>query len=194
MTASFDYSPGSPLTGQTVTFTSTSSTSVPENSIVTEEWDLDDDGQFDDDSGSTAQRSFAQAGSYTVSLHVVDNLGNEDVASSTVQVANRPPTASFTVSPNPASTGQTVNFNGSASSDSEGSIAKYEWDFDGDGSFETDTGTDATTSHSTAPDRVTPTARSRSTSGTSTETAASRPTPALRRPLPTHTAAPEPSR
>ena len=49
----------------------------------------------------------------------------------------QPPTASFTVTPNPAQTGQTVTFNGSASSDPDGPITKYEWDLDGDGTYET---------------------------------------------------------
>jgi YD repeat-containing protein len=54
------------------------------------------------------------------------------------------PTASFTATPNPATTGQQVSFNGAASSDPDGSIAKYEWDLDGNGSYETDTGATAT--------------------------------------------------
>ncbi len=62
-----------------------------------------------------------------------------------VFVNNTAPTASFTVTPNPAAIGATVTFNGTASSDPGGSIAKYEWDLDGDGTFETDTGTVATT-------------------------------------------------
>ena len=32
--------------------------------------------------------------------------------------------------------GQTVGFDGSASTDPDGPIAKYEWDIDGDGTFE----------------------------------------------------------
>jgi YD repeat-containing protein len=43
--------------------------------------------------------------------------------------------------------GGSVAFNASASSDPDGTIAKYEWDLDGNGSFETDTGTTKTTSH-----------------------------------------------
>jgi PKD repeat protein len=58
---------------------------------------------------------------------------------------NDPPTASFTVSPNPATTGQTVTFDGSASNDPNGSIVKYEWDLDGNGTYETTTTTPTTT-------------------------------------------------
>ena len=57
-----------------------------------------------------------------------------------------PPTASFTASPNPVNTGQTVSFDGTASSDTDGTVARYEWDLDGNGSYETDTGTTRTAS------------------------------------------------
>ncbi|HKH64344.1 MAG TPA: N,N-dimethylformamidase beta subunit family domain-containing protein, partial [Solirubrobacterales bacterium] len=56
------------------------------------------------------------------------------------------PVASFTASPNPAQAGQLVSFDASASSDPDGTVAKYEWDLDGNGSFEQNTGTTPTTS------------------------------------------------
>jgi hypothetical protein len=52
------------------------------------------------------------------------------------------PAASFTISPNPATTGSPVGFNGAASSDPDGSIASFSWNF-GDGT----TGGGATPSH-----------------------------------------------
>jgi YD repeat-containing protein len=57
------------------------------------------------------------------------------------------PTASFTATPNPVAPGNTVQFDGSASTDHNGTITKYEWDLDGNGTFETDTGSSPTTSH-----------------------------------------------
>jgi hypothetical protein len=56
-----------------------------------------------------------------------------------------PVQARFTIAPNPALTGRTVSFDGSASADASHKITKYEWDLDGDGTFETDTGTTPTT-------------------------------------------------
>jgi hypothetical protein len=53
---------------------------------------------------------------------------------------NTLPVASLTASPNPALTGQTVTYDGSASGDAEGPIADFRWDLDGNGSFEVDSG------------------------------------------------------
>ena len=58
------------------------------------------------------------------------------------------PIPSFTASPNPAQVGQLVSFDGSASTDPDGTIAKYEWDLDGNGSYETSTGATPTTTTS----------------------------------------------
>ena len=56
--------------------------------------------------------------------------------------------AAFSATPNPAGINSTVTFNGSASSDPDGTVKRYEWDLDGNGSYETDGGTSATTQRS----------------------------------------------
>lgn len=71
------------------------------------------------------------------------------VATRDVTVTNVP-IAAFGASPNPVQTGQAVSFDASASSDPDGTIAKYEWDLDGNGSYELDTGTTATAGRSYA--------------------------------------------
>ncbi len=76
----------------------------------------------------------------------MDNRGGTDVDSKTLFVGNDAPTASFTISPNPAIVGQTVTFNGVRVERSRRYVVKYEWDLDGNGTFETNTGTTATTS------------------------------------------------
>lgn len=54
---------------------------------------------------------------------------------------NRPPLASFRVSPNPVQPHQQVNFFAGESIDVDGSIVRYEWDLDNlGGTFERDTG------------------------------------------------------
>jgi PKD repeat protein len=54
---------------------------------------------------------------------------------------------SFTATPAAAVTGQSVTFNASASSDSQGTITDYKWDLDGSGNYATDTGSSPTLSH-----------------------------------------------
>lgn len=69
-TPSFTFSPGAPQTGQTITFTSTSTAGAAPISGLT--WDLDDDGQYDDASGPTAQWTFTTGGVHTVRLRASD--------------------------------------------------------------------------------------------------------------------------
>ena len=122
----------------------------PDGSIANYKWDLDGNGSFETDTGTTptVTRSYASAATVTVRLRVTDNDGGTVETTRTLTVTNLAPTASFTVSPNPAVAGEVVSFNGSASSDPDGSIASYRWDLDGNGSFETDTGTTATVTRS----------------------------------------------
>ena len=117
-------------------------------------------GSFRPEQPLSAFDGKSQQGTWTLK---VSDLGPADVGTltgwgtTTTQAvcatsSNVPPSASFTATPNPAQVGQSVSFNGSASADPDGTIAKYEWDLDGNGSFETDTGTTPTTSRAyTAP-------------------------------------------
>jgi hypothetical protein len=131
--ASFSVSPAAPLTADAATFTSTSS-----GSITALAWDLDADGQFDDGAGPTAQRAYATPGRYLVTLSASGPEGNA-TQSQWVQVANRPPIASFTSTPSTPLTDDVVMFAASAS-DPDGSIAAISWDLNGDGSFGDATG------------------------------------------------------
>jgi hypothetical protein len=84
----FTYSPGSPLTGERLTFASISAD--PDGPIVSQAWDLDADGAFDDAAGPTAEWSFADAGDHLVRLQVTDRDGAVAVAQLTVAVGERP--------------------------------------------------------------------------------------------------------
>jgi PKD repeat protein len=86
-TASF-YSADSALDGEIVTFSSTSSD--PDGPIAGHQWDLDNDGQFDDAAGAVASRSFHKPGTYTVGLRVTDARGAAASASKAVTVVARP--------------------------------------------------------------------------------------------------------
>ena len=129
--ASFTWSPERPAAGEQVTFTSTSTSSRP---IASQRWDLDDDGEFDDGEGETVTWTFAQSGSARVRLRVED-AAEVNVAEHMVAVANRPPSASFTLSPENPVPGDTVTFTSTAS-DADGSIKSQAWDLDGDGDYD----------------------------------------------------------
>jgi PKD repeat protein len=60
---------------------------------------------------------------------------------------NAIPIAGLSGSPLSGSAPLTVNFDASASYDSDGSIVKYEWDWTNDGSWDYDSGTDPTVAH-----------------------------------------------
>ena len=125
-----------PYTGSTsapVVFDGTGS-SDPDGTIVSYEWDFDDDGVIDG-TGPTPSHTYADAGTYNVTLTVTDNVGVTDTNTTTADItaANLPPVADaggpYTVSIND---GGTVIFDGSVSSDPDGTIISWAWDF-GDG-------------------------------------------------------------
>ena len=128
-TASFVFSPETPLSLQRVTFTSTSTDT--DGTIADVRWDTDNDGSFDDGSDIEASRTFDTAGTKTVRIRVTDDDGNQVTTSRTVVVTNRAPTAAIDA-PSAAQKSTNVTFR-SISSDLDGSIAKTEWDTDGDG-------------------------------------------------------------
>lgn len=111
--------------GLACSFTDGSSDS--DGSIASWNWDFGDGGT------STAQNpshTFGSEGSKTVNLTVTDNGGATGSTSSTFNVSNNPPNASFTSS----CTGLSCTFTNN-STDSDGSIVSQSWDFgDGTGS------------------------------------------------------------
>ncbi len=92
-------------------------------------WDF---GNGKTGTGVTADHVYTAAGTYTVKLTVTDNSGSTNSIQRPVTVtappANATPTAAFTSAPS----NLTVAFDGSGSSDSDGTIASHAWTF-GDG-------------------------------------------------------------
>jgi PKD repeat protein len=86
--ADFAVVPGSPVAGDVVTISSISSD--PDGPLTKQEWDLDDDGQFDDAAGTLAQASFPKARAYRVHLRVTDSKGATSTVSREVKVRRRP--------------------------------------------------------------------------------------------------------
>ncbi len=89
--------------------------------------------------GVSASNTFASAGTYAVTLTVTDNGGLTDSVTQNVTVTAPPtniaPTAAFTSS----CTDLTCSFNGTGSSDSDGSISSYSWSFGGTGATASNT-------------------------------------------------------
>jgi PKD repeat protein len=84
--------------------------------------------------GAAPAHVYAAPGSYEVTMTPKDEttFATSPPVVRTV-VVDDPATALFSMSPNPASAGVPVGFNGSASNDPDGSIPSYAWNF-GDGS------------------------------------------------------------
>ncbi|MGH8573674.1 MAG: PKD domain-containing protein, partial [Gammaproteobacteria bacterium] len=86
--AAFTVAPGSPFTGDVVTYSSTSvDTDGP---LVLHEWDLDGDGAFDDATGPVVSASYKKSGGYNVGLRVTDSKGATATAARMVNVQARP--------------------------------------------------------------------------------------------------------
>lgn len=102
----------------------------------TESWDSDPGVTTPNHNvGDTFLHQFTHAGAFNYHCRIHPDKMFGVI---TVTGATGVPTASFTISPvSGALVGQTVSFDGSASSDPDGPLTAYEWDLDGDGSFET---------------------------------------------------------
>ena len=123
------FSPAAALAGRSASFSSASSD--PGGSIVASLWNFGD-GSMAETASSSVSHIYAQPGTYTVTLLVLDSV--EQIASVSHQiVVDEPPTAAFSVATPSPTAGQPVPFDASASSDPDGSITAYSWSF-GDGS------------------------------------------------------------
>ena len=83
--------------GETVTVDASGSTD-PDDNIFLYEWDLDDDGEFDDATGVTTEATFGDNGTFTIDLKVTDELGESATDTAEVIVNNLPPTVALEVS------------------------------------------------------------------------------------------------
>ena len=137
--AAFTIAPNLAQTGDMVTFNGSGSSDPDPGDSLHYKWDLDGNGSFETDTGTTpsTSRSYATAQSITVRLRVTDNSGATNDTSHQLTVnspTNQAPTARFTISPNPAQSGQAVSFDGSTSTDPNqtSQSLSYQWNF-GDG-------------------------------------------------------------
>ncbi|MCI5144606.1 MAG: hypothetical protein D3923_03550, partial [Candidatus Electrothrix sp. AR3] len=116
--------------------------------IVSYEWDLDNDGEFDDATGqfATIIGGFSVEGHYPVSLRVTDDnpdyMGGPQTSIYTCQVYVHPPPHcphAFAGGPYIGWINEAVTLDATASWDPDNPpIASYEWDLDNDGLFGTE--------------------------------------------------------
>jgi PKD repeat protein len=105
----------------------------PDGSIVAYEWDFGDGNTA---TGAATTHTYAQNGTYTVTLTVTDNDGAINTSTTTATIADTEPTADFSASPTSGRVPFTVEF--ADDSVSYDGIEAWEWDFDNNG------GTDST--------------------------------------------------
>ncbi|MBO0863530.1 MAG: PKD domain-containing protein [Mycobacterium sp.] len=113
-----------------------SGSSDPDGSVDAYAWDF---GDGSTGTGIKPSHTYSSTGTYHVTLTVTDDAGAQSAPFAfDLLVTNQAPSADASVS----CSGLSCSFNGSGSSDLDGSVASYAWDF-GDGS----TGSDVKPSH-----------------------------------------------
>jgi len=119
-------------TGELIVFNASLSYD-PDGSVVSYFWDF---GDGTNASGVVVEHAYTDDGNYTVTLTITDDDGATASASTTKTALNQNPSSQFTYSPDSPIAGETVIFDASNSSDTDGYIVDYTWNF-GDGNITT---------------------------------------------------------
>ena len=109
-----------------------SNSNDPAGLALTYEWDLDDDGEFDDHTGENFIYSFAENGVYQISLKVTNEYNETDISQVNVTITNAAPSVNAGTNIS-SDEGDPVTFSGSFSDSGSLDTHTYSWDF-GDGS------------------------------------------------------------
>ncbi len=136
LTADFYWDETDIQTGEVVHFHD-NSTPAPDSAIIAWQWRFGDGNSSVDENPT---HTYADDGDYDVELTVIDENGSTDTATKQITIQNRPPTAD--AGPDQVVNTSQVSFDGTGSSDPDGSIASYTWYF-GDNT----TGTGPTPTH-----------------------------------------------
>ncbi|MCX6091633.1 MAG: PKD domain-containing protein [Candidatus Bipolaricaulota bacterium] len=139
--AAFAFDPSAPTAGAPVTFRDQSRDIDDNDQILGWQWTFGDGTTSD---VARPEHRYAAAGTYTVSLRVLDGHGAESEATTrTVVIGNGLPVPSFTLREpetlralDAALIGVDVLLDASGSYDVDGTIARYGWDLDGDGDID----------------------------------------------------------
>src|SRR5262249_44898447 len=127
--ASFTFSPTSPGVGETVFFNGLGSTPGQGHTIASYRWNFGDGATA---SGATVSHVYAVAGTYGVTLTVVDEAGQSTTSQAqSITIGSPPgPTANFTFSPAQPAVNDTVVFDWRTTTTQQGTtIVALDWNF-----------------------------------------------------------------
>jgi len=128
-TASFIFSPQTPLTGQQVQFSSTSSDPDPGDTL-SYSWDLNGDGVYGDSTSPFPSFAYTNAGTHQVGLKVTDSTGATSTVSEPITIQNSQPAADFSFTPALPLPAQPATFTASATPTAGQTITAIDWNFD----------------------------------------------------------------
>jgi len=126
--ASFSFSPTAPKANHFTTFDASESYDPDGGNITNYRWDFDDGTPVSNVNVSTVAHNYTQNGLYSVNLTVTDDEGSTTSVVKEVPVGTSP-VAAFTFTPATVAINQTVTFNATGSSDTDGTIVSYGWNF-----------------------------------------------------------------
>jgi Ca2+-binding RTX toxin-like protein len=91
--ASFEFSPPAPVVGESVAFESTSTALGTGNQIAIHEWDLDGNGTYETNTGTspTTSQAYPSAATFTIGLRVTDVNGKIATTTKSLTIYPRPP-------------------------------------------------------------------------------------------------------
>lgn len=143
-TVDFTMSPANPGVNQTIFFNASASRAATGRTLVKYDWDF---GKGTTGSGVTVTKTYAEPGTYTITLKVTDDAAAFASTTKTLQVGSdaSKPTARLTSSPTAPTTATDVFFDASASTPASSPIVSYQFTW-GDNTSDT-TGTAATATH-----------------------------------------------
>jgi PKD repeat protein len=125
--AAFSFSPGQAVEGSSFSFDGTGSADPdPGVTISAYTWDFGDGSVG---TGATPTHRYTAAGAYVVTLTVTNSLGLMNASTQEVIVGDEATRARVLLTTRHPASGQPVSFDGSQSSDPDGSIVAYAWSF-----------------------------------------------------------------
>jgi PKD repeat protein len=128
--------------GSTITLDASGSND-PDDDIVMWEWDLDEDGEYDDATGETVEYSCPDGpADVTVGLKVTDGYGASDTDTATVKINNDcPSVGQISVSETLVAMGTSINASANFTDPGTADTHTAQWDWDANGGGDITSGT-----------------------------------------------------